>query len=144
MPTFADREKEFEARFKHDEELRFKTTARRNYLAGLWAAERLGRSGETAEAYAREVVAAQFEPSGTQSVIAKLAADLGTKDPAFTPARIEFELAHFTAQAKQQLLKDNASNRPVAPDRDAVAGTGARPVVPHRVVLNAAVVPKSD
>ena len=106
MPTFADREREFEARFKHDEELRFRATARRNHMLGLWAAKLLGHTGAAAEAYAKEVIAAQFEPHGTQRVIDKLAADLGAKDPAITPARIEFELEHFAQQAKQQLLKE--------------------------------------
>src|SRR5271169_4355880 len=101
MPTFADREKEFENRFKHDEELRFKATARRNWMLGLWAARLLGLGGEAAEAYAKEVVAAQFEPHGNQRVIDKLAADLGAKDPGITPARITFELKHFTEQAKR-------------------------------------------
>jgi hypothetical protein len=106
MPTFADREKEFENRFKHDEELRFKATARRNWMLGLWAARLLGLGGEAAEAYAKEVVAAQFEPQGNQRVVDKLAADLGAKDPSITPARITFELEHFAKQAKQQLLKE--------------------------------------
>ena len=106
MPIFPDREKEFENRFKHDEELRFKATARRNRMLGLWAAKLLGLAGEAAEAYAKEVVAAQFEPHGNQRVVDKLAADLAAKDPGITPARITFELQHFAEQAKQQLLKE--------------------------------------
>jgi hypothetical protein len=105
MPTFADREKEFEARFKHDEEFRFKATARRNRMLGLWAAGLLGLTGEAAEAYAKEVVAAQFDPHGNQRVVDKLAADLAAKDPSITRGRITFELEHFAAQAKQQLMK---------------------------------------
>ncbi len=81
MPTFADREKEFEARFKHDQEFRFKVTARRNRLLGLWAAQRLGLLGDAAEAYGKRVVDAQFEPGGDKNVIDKVAADLGAKDP---------------------------------------------------------------
>ena len=106
MPTFTDREKDFEARFSHDEELRFKATARRNRMLGLWAAGLLGLTGEAAEVYAKEVVAAQFEPHGNQRVVDKLAADLAAKDPGITPARIAFELAHFAEQAKQQLMKE--------------------------------------
>jgi hypothetical protein len=105
MPTFADREKEFEARFKHDEELRFKATARRNNMVGLWAAGLLGLQGEAAAAYAREVVATQFGPGGDQRVVDKLAADLGARDPTITAARVRFELEHFAEQAKQQLLR---------------------------------------
>jgi hypothetical protein len=106
MPTFADREKEFEARFKHDEELRFKAVARRNRLIGLWAAQRLGLTGEAAEAYAKEVVAAQFQPGGDRHIIDKLAADLAAHDPGMTENRIRFELNHFAERAKQQLMAE--------------------------------------
>jgi len=106
MPTFADREREFEERFKHDQEFQFKIRARRNRLLGLWAAQQLGLLGDAAEAYGKRVVDAQFEPGGDKNVIAKIAADLGVKDPTVTPARIAFELAHFAEQAKQQLLKE--------------------------------------
>jgi len=105
MATFADREREFEARFKHDQEFKFKATARRNRLLGLWAAQRLGLLGEAAEAYVKRVVDAQFEPGGDEHVLAKVTDDLGTKDPTLTPERIRFELEHFAEQAKQQLMK---------------------------------------
>jgi hypothetical protein len=106
MTSFADREKEFEARFKHDQELQFKVTARRNWLAGRWAAQLAGLTGEAAESYAKDIVAAQFQPGGDQRVIEKLAADLGAKDQSITPARIRFELEHFAEQAKQQVMKE--------------------------------------
>jgi hypothetical protein len=106
MPTFADREKEFEARFRHDEELRFKVTARRNNMLGLWAAGLLGLKGEAAAAYSKEIVDAQFTPGGDRHVIDKLAADLAAVEPSVTPARIRFELTHFAEQAKKQLLKE--------------------------------------
>ena len=106
MTTFDEREKEFEARFRHDEELRFKVTARRNRLLGLWAAQQLGLLGEAAEAYAQEIVNAQFAPGGDRNVVAKLAADLGAKDVTITPERIRFELEHFAEQAKQQLMRE--------------------------------------
>ena|SRR5437870_5441728 len=106
MATFADREKEFEARFKHDQELRFKATARRNRMLGLWAARLLGLAGDAAEAYARDVVDAEFEPGGDRHVVDKVAADLAAKDPSITSARVRFELEHFAEQAKQQLMKE--------------------------------------
>ena len=62
MTTFDEREKDFEARFKHDQELQFKVKARRNRLLGLWAAERMGLSGDAAQAYAKEVVEAAVPP----------------------------------------------------------------------------------
>jgi hypothetical protein len=106
MTTFDEREKEFEARFKHDEEFRFKVTARRNHLFGLWAAERIGLSGAAAEAYAQEVVNAQFAPGGDRNVVNKVMADLGARDPTMMPERIRFELDHFAARAKQQLMRE--------------------------------------
>ena len=107
MTTFDAREKEFEARFKHDQELQFKITARRNRLVGLWAAQHLGLLGDAAEAYAQRVVEAQLQPGGTKNVVDnKLAADLGAKDPTFTAARIRFELEHFAEQAKRQLMQE--------------------------------------
>ena len=106
MPTLADREKQFEARFKHDQEFKFKATARRNRLLGLWAAQRLGLLGDAAEEYAKRVVDAQFEPGGDEHVVNKVADDLGAKDPTLTPDRIRFELDHFAQQAKQQLMTE--------------------------------------
>ena len=106
MTAFDTREKEFEARFKHDQELQFKITARRNRMLGLWAAQHLGLLGEAAEAYAERVVEAQLQPGGNKNVVDKLAADLGAKDPTFTAARIRFELEHFAEQAKQKLIKE--------------------------------------
>ena len=106
MPSFADREREFEARFAHDQEFRFRVTARRNRLLGLWAAGQLGLLGEAAEAYGKRVVDAQFEPGGDRSVIDKVAADLGAKDPTITAARVRFELEHFAQQARRQLLRE--------------------------------------
>ncbi len=105
MTTFDEREKDFEARFKHDQELRFKVTARRNRLLGLWAAERMGLKGGAAEAYAKEVVDAEFA-GGDRHVIAKLVADLAAKGQSSTATQIQFELDHLAEQAKQQVMKE--------------------------------------
>jgi hypothetical protein len=104
MTTFDEREKEFEARFKHDQEFQFKVTARRNRLLGLWAAQQLGLLASAAETYARRVIDAQFEPGGDSNVVKTLAADLGAKNPTITVDRIRFELEHFAERAKQQLM----------------------------------------
>jgi|SRR6516162_2048650 hypothetical protein len=106
MTTFDAREKEFEARFKHDQELQFKITARRNLLLGLWGAHQLGLLGDAAQAYAQKIVEAQLQPGGNRNVVEKLAADLGAKDPMLTAARIRFELEHFAEQAKRQLMQE--------------------------------------
>jgi|SRR5215472_5165286 len=105
MTTFADREKEFETRFKHDQEFRFKATARRNRLLGLWAAQRMGLAGSEAEVYAKDVVASEFEPGGDKHVIDKIVGDLAAKGLTITPAQVRFELDHFAEQAKQQLMR---------------------------------------
>jgi hypothetical protein len=106
MPSFADREKEFETRFKHDEELRFKVTARRNRLLGLWAAEKMGLSGDAADAYAKSVIAAEFDKGGDKHVVEKVLADLTAKGQAVTAAQVQFELNHFAETAKQQVMSE--------------------------------------
>lgn len=75
MSTFDDRQQGFEGKFAHDEELRFKATARRNKLLGLWAAEKLGLTGDDAAAYAKEVVRADFEEAGDEDVFRKIRGD---------------------------------------------------------------------
>ena len=70
--TFDKREEGFEKQFAHDEELRFKAMARRNKMLGLWAAGILGKSGADAEAYAKEVVLADFEEAGDNDVVRKV------------------------------------------------------------------------
>jgi len=76
MSTFDKRQEGFEKKFAHDEELRFKAGARRNKLLGLWAAEKLGKTGADAEAYAKTVVAADFEEAGDEDVFRKVRQDL--------------------------------------------------------------------
>ena len=76
MAQFDDRRDAFEKKFAHDEELRFKATARRNKALGLWVAGQLGRSGEDADAYARSVIMADFEEAGDGDVLRKIKADL--------------------------------------------------------------------
>jgi hypothetical protein len=105
MPSFADREKGFEARFAHDEELRFRIAARRNRLLGMWAAERMGLSGEAAHTYARTVVYAEFD-GGDPAVVAKVVEDLAAKGHAVTAAQVQFELEHFAVTAKQQVMQE--------------------------------------
>jgi len=79
MTTFDKREEAFERKFAHDEELRFKAMARRNKLLGLWAAEKLGLTGDAANTYAKEVVLADFEEAGDSDVLRKVQKDLEAK-----------------------------------------------------------------
>jgi len=73
MTTFDEREKSYERKFQHDQELAFRTKARRTKLFGLWVAERLGLAGEAAQAYARDIVAADFGLAGDAAIIARAA-----------------------------------------------------------------------
>ena len=75
MTTFDKREDGFENKYAHDAELQFKAEARRNKLLGLWAAGLLGKTGAAAEAYAKEVVAADFEKAGDSDVFGKIRRD---------------------------------------------------------------------
>lgn len=79
MAGFNEREKAFENKFKHDEELRFKATARRNKLLGLWAADLMGLGSDEADAYAREVIKSDFEEAGDDDVLRKVLGDLQAK-----------------------------------------------------------------
>jgi hypothetical protein len=105
MPTFADREQEFEHRFSHDQELQFKVKARCNRLLGLWAADRMGLTGAEAEAYANEVVQAGLH-GGDPHVVEKIVADLAAKGQSATAAQVHFELTHFARRAKQQIMQE--------------------------------------
>ena len=79
MTTFDKREEAFEKQFVIDEELRFKAAARRNRLLGLWIAEKLGLAGAEADAYAKQVVVAEFEEGGDEAVTGKVVGDLAAK-----------------------------------------------------------------
>jgi hypothetical protein len=102
MTTFDDREQAFEKKFAHDSEMQFRAEARRNKLMGLWAAELMGRTD--AEAYAAEVVRADFEEAGDDDVVRKLVSDLG--DLA-TEAEIRQRMAETLAKAKDQILSES-------------------------------------
>ena len=103
MTTFDKREDAFEKQFAHDEELKFKAEARRNKLLGLWAAEKLGKSGADADAYAKEVVAADFEEAGDADVLRKVLGDLSAKGAAGTEAEVRAKMSELLATAVAQI-----------------------------------------
>ncbi len=103
MTTFDKREEGFEKKFAHDEELRFKAMARRNKLLGLWAAGILGKSGPEVEAYAKEVVLADFEEAGDNDVLRKVAKDLQAKG--ITEQSIRAQMNELLGQAIEQIKK---------------------------------------
>lgn len=101
MTTFDDRENAFENKFAHDAEMQFRATARRNKLAGLWAAGLLGKSGQEATDYAMTIVQADFEEAGDEDVVRKLAADLAGKASA---DEVRAKLMALLPEAKAQLM----------------------------------------
>ena len=106
MSGFEDRKKGQEAKFAHDAELSFKAEARRNKLLGLWAAEQLGISGDEAQKYAAEVVAADFEEAGDEDVFRKVAGDFQAKNVAVTEAAIRAKMVELVQVARDQLLSE--------------------------------------
>jgi hypothetical protein len=103
MTSFEDREKSFERKFALDEELRFKSTARRNKLLGLWAAGKMGLSGDDAQAYAREVVKADLEEPGEEDVFRKISADFDAKGVEQSEHQIRRAMADLLAEAVLQI-----------------------------------------
>src|SRR5215207_8950663 len=99
MTTFDDRKDTFERKFAHDEELRFKATARRNKLLGLWAADKLGKSGAEAEAYAKSVVMADFQEAGDGDVTRKVKSDLEAGGVAITEGEIKSRMVELMEKA---------------------------------------------
>ena len=106
MTTFDKREKIFEDKYKHDQDLQFKVEVRRNKLLGLWVAELLGLSGADAEAYAKEVVKADFEEPGDADVIRKIQGDAAPKNLDLSEHRIRKKMDELTAVAKEQIMTE--------------------------------------
>ena len=99
MTTFDKREEGFEKKFAHDEELRFKANARRNRMVGQWAAEKLGLTGDAANAYAKEVVMADFEEAGDNDVLKKVQKDLEAKGITMSEQDIRRAMTDFMEKA---------------------------------------------
>lgn len=103
MTTFDKREDGFEARFAHDEQIRFRALARRNKALGLWAAEKLGLSGEEAEAYAKEVVVADLAEEGEEDVFRKVRGDFDAKGIDVSDHQIRRNMAELLTEALSQV-----------------------------------------
>jgi hypothetical protein len=99
MTTFDKREEGFEKKFAHDEELRFKANARRNKMLGLWAAEKLGLSGGEADAYAKDVIMADFEEGGDNDVFKKIRKDFDAKAVAQSDQQIRSVMTDLMEKA---------------------------------------------
>ncbi|PZN93944.1 MAG: DUF1476 domain-containing protein [Alphaproteobacteria bacterium] len=103
MTTFDNRENAFENQFAHDAELQFKVAARRDKLVGLWAAAKLGLTGDAADAYAKTIILADLEEAGDEDVVRKLVADLGIEGVA--EADIRAALLEQGQIARRQIME---------------------------------------
>lgn len=105
MTTFDERADAFEKKFAHDQDMQFKATARRNKLLGLWVAEKLGKTGPDAEAYAKSVLMADFEEAGDDDVLRKVRGDLAANGVTVTDADIRKEMDSLLIAAKKALME---------------------------------------
>ncbi|UIJ73537.1 DUF1476 domain-containing protein [Aurantimonas sp. HBX-1] len=101
--SMTDRERDFENRYAHDQELRFRIEARRNKLLGLWAAEKLGMSGDEAEAYAQEVIKAYFLQPGDQGVFQKIRKDFDAAGVTESDHQIRRCMSEHLIEAEKQI-----------------------------------------
>lgn len=106
MTTFDQRERAFEKKFEHDQELQFKANARRNKMLGLWAAGLMGKTGADAEAYAKEVVVADMEKPGHHDVVEKLVKDLAAAGKPTEDHTIRKQSERLMVEAKEQIMKE--------------------------------------
>ena len=107
MTTFDDREKAFEAQFARDEEMQFRITARRNRLLGEWAAQKMGLTEVEAEAYAKDVVRADFEEAGDEDVIRKVLGDLTAAGVDSDEAAVREQLGFKLVEARRQIIEQS-------------------------------------
>ena len=104
MPgSFEDREKGYEAKWIHDQELRFKLYSRRNRLLGLWAPGEMGVTGPAAQSYANEVVAAEFDKGGDEAIFAKIRKDLDSRKISVSDHMIRRKMAELLDSAKAEI-----------------------------------------
>ncbi len=106
MTTFNNREKAFEDKYKHDQDLQFKVEVRRNKLLGLWVAELLGLSGADADAYAKEVVSADFEEPGDADVVRKVLGDTEPKNLDLNEHSLRKKMSELLTVAKEQIMSE--------------------------------------
>jgi len=104
--TFTDRQKAFEEKFKHDQELQFRVEVRRNKLLGLWAAELMGMKAEEAEAYARDVISTDLSEPGVDDIVRKILGDFQEKNIDFSEHRLRKKIDELQATAKQQIMNE--------------------------------------
>ena len=106
MTTFNDREKAFEDKYKHDQELQFRVEVRRNKLLGLKVAEMLGLAGAEAESYSKEVVESDFEEVGDEDVFRKVFGDLQAHKVDISEHRVRRMMEETRDEAKAQVMSE--------------------------------------
>ena len=104
MESFEDRRKDFEKKFEHDEEIKFKTIARRNRLLGEWVGKEIGMSEENIKEYAGQVVMADFAEPGDQDVIRKVMADLTASSSSIDEETLKLKMSELLNIAKDQIM----------------------------------------
>jgi len=105
MTTFNDRERAFETKYARDQDMQFRIVARRNRLLGQWAANLMGLSQAESDAYASDVIRADFEEAGDEDVIRKVLGDLTSAGVECDEGRIREALAHKSVEARRQLME---------------------------------------
>jgi hypothetical protein len=105
MTTFDDRERAFETKYARDQDMQFRVAARRNKLLGHWAARLMGLTAAEADAYASDVIRADFEEAGDEDVVRKLLGDLVSAGVDCDEAKIREALEHKTVEARRQLME---------------------------------------
>lgn len=103
MSTFDKREESFEKTFVHEEELHFRAEARRNKLLGLWAAQKLGKTPEAAQAYAEELVVAETTSNASDVVVARLLKDFSAAGIEQSEHQIRRTMDEFMTQATAEI-----------------------------------------
>lgn len=105
MTQFDDRERAFETKYARDQEMQFKVTSRRNRLLGQWAAKKMGLSDEESEAYAREVIRADFQEAGDEDIVRKLVADLEKAGVPVDEAEVRAQIDHKATDARRHFIE---------------------------------------
>ena len=105
MSTFDDRERAFETKFAHDEEMKFRFIARRNRLLGEWAARKMGLSDVETDSYSKDVIRADFEEAGDEDVIRKLLGDMLAANVEIDDATVRRAIEEQTVEARRQLME---------------------------------------
>lgn len=105
--SFEDREKSYEAKWAHDEDLRFRTIARRNKLLGLWAASQMGLAGAAADSYVNSLLDLEVRGARDEDIAAKIHADFDTRHVVLSDHMIHRKMEELLAEAAEQVMREH-------------------------------------